>query len=764
MNNNLLSPEELVFFSFPFLNASGKLENFPLRRVSFDLDDFLHLLPVDSCVVICTSDQSVQDFLATLEKQTRRAGNRLVLDGGEEDWKCWAQAKNYVRAETIFTAEGKINPAALDRFRDEAVGDASKVCHVHALHSSQLLKVGHGSQMSVQAAEHSLKMVFFTLFRAPLQPEALGALLTSAGVIIDSNLYLPPDSSSEANRHSEATPPADSVLDWFVEYHRLAQKNVFMEEILSDLETPVLAGYADGRILGGNEAFLNLCGYSRYDLVTRNWTVDLASLDFQDLQEKVFTSLLATGRTQELHTELQTFSGACVPCDVSVFLHKDEKGRPLYFSAHYNPETSSSDSIRSEATSSHIFSDSLLLALKRSIRHPDYAFAVLVMGIDNAEQVLLQIEDQKTFFELLAKRTVSCLRTLDIPAYMDSEQFFILLDNVTDVIGAVRVAQRIQEETARAFRLGQRELRVTCSFGVVMAPGNYTDEKDILQDAQAALSRAMQRGERQIVVFDDRQNSQAVQFLRIESGLRSALLDNEVCMHYQPIVHLGTGTISGVEAFMRWNHKRKGLLRAEWFLPFAEHSDVVFELEAWAVRRACSDLKRFQQVMGEKFFLGLNISLKNALRLGFLEELIEVVLEHELSPASIVLEVREQWLKYFAERFSNVFAEVNKAGVGIVVDHFDATHISLADLHRFPLSGLKLDTSLQNDPSVLASLSSIARGTGLILVAPCVEDATRLQSLQDHGCTYAQGDALAPVMDEAALLDCLQQKPALGIG
>jgi PAS domain S-box-containing protein len=761
MNNNLLSPEELVFFSFPSLNASGKLENFPLRRVSPDLDDFLHLLPVDSCVVVCTSEQSIRNFLAALEQQTLQAGNRLVLDGGEEDWKCWPQARNYARAEALFNAEGKIDLSALDRFRDGAGDDASTVCHVHALHSPKLFT---GGLASVRPGAQKLDMVFFTLVLTPLQPEALGALLTSPAVIIDSNVYLRPDVSSEVNRSSDATLPADSVLDGFVEYHRLVQKNVFMEEILGHLETPVLAGYADGRILGGNEAFLNLCGYSRYDLVTRNWTIDLASLDFQALQEKVFASLLATGRTQELHTELQTFKGAYVPCNVSVFLHKDEKGRPLFFSAHYNPAKSSQGSKSSESTFGHIFADSLQLALRRSIRHPDYAFAVLVMGIDNAEQVLLQIEDQKTFFELLAKRTVNCLRKLDIPAHLDSEQFFILLDNVADVIGAVRVAQRIQEENSRAFKLGQSELRVTCSFGVVMAPKNYTDEKDILQDAKAALSRAIQRGERQIVIFDDRQNSQAVQFLRIEGGLRNALLDNEVCMHYQPIVHLGTGTISGVEAFMRWNHKRKGLLRAEWFLPFAEHSDVVFELEAWAVRRACSALKRFQQVMGEKFFLGLNISLKNALRLGFLEELIEVVLEHELSPASIVLEVREQWLKYFAERFSNVFAEVNKAGVGIVVDHFDATHISLVDLHRFPLCGLKLDTSLQNDPSVLASLSSIARGTGMILVAPCVEDATRLPSLQDHGCTYAQGDALAPVMDEAALLDCLQHKPALGIG
>lgn len=728
-----------------------------MRRVSPDLEEFLLLLPVDSCIVICTSEQSVRDFLDALNTHTLRAGNRLVLDGVEEDWPCSTPAPGPRRGDDQFDTEGHETSPASELVRDEAGSDAFRVCRVQAQSAPEPSAEDSQSLVSPQSGERKPPVVTFTFMRPPLRPEALGALLTSPAVIIDSDVYLRPDLSAGAGGYAGVPPPADSVLDGFVEYHRLAQKNVFLEEILSHLETPVLAGYADGRIMGGNEAFLNLCGYSRYDLVTRNWTIDLAGLDFQALQENVLASLLETGRSQEFHTELQTSAGTIVPCHVSVYLHKDESGRPLFFSAHYNPATDAPGLKSPDSHSGPVFSDSLQYALKRSIRHPDYAFALLVMGIDNAEQVLLQIEDQKTFFEMLAKRTVKCLRTLDIPAYLDSEQFFMLLDNVPDVIGAVRVAQRIQEETARAFKLGQSELRVTCSFGVVMAPRNYTDAKDILKDARTALGRALQRGERQIVVFDDRQNSEAVQFLRIESGLRNALLENEVCMHYQPIVHLRTGTIHGVEAYMRWNHKRKGLLRAEWFLPFAEHSDVVFELEAWAVRRACSALKRFRQVMGERFFLGLNISLRNALRLGFIEELTEVVREHGLSPEAIVLEVREEWLKYFAERFSNVFAEVDKAGVGIVVDHFDATHISLADLHRFPLRGLKLDVSLQNDPGMLTSLSSIAKSTGLALIAPGVEDATRLQSLQQHGCTFAQGNALALTMDEETLIGYLEQ-------
>ncbi|WP_143077879.1 sensor domain-containing phosphodiesterase [Desulfomicrobium norvegicum] len=729
-----------------------------MRRVSPDLDNFLFLLPVDSCIVICTSEQSVRNFLDALKTQAGLAGHRLALDGGEDDQPCRTPAPGPLRGDARFDAPGNVDSPATNLVSDEAGSGAFKICRVQAQRAPEPSAEDSQGSVPGRSGEQKPSVVSFTLVRPPLQPEALGALMISPAVIIDSEVYLRPDLSSASDRPAEATPSVDSVLDGFVEYHRLAQKNVFMEEILGHLETPVLAGYADGRVLGGNEAFLNLSGYSRFELATRNWTLDLASLDFQALQENVLASLLETGRTQELDTELQTSGGKFVPCHVRVYLHKDEKDYPLFFSAHYHPATDSPGSDSPKAGSDHTFSDSLQYALKRSIRHPDYAFAVLVMGIDNAEQVLLQIEDQRAFFEMLAKRTVKCLRTLDIPAYLDSEQFFMLLDNVPDVIGAVRVAQRIQEETARAFKLGQSELRVTCSFGVVMAPRDYTDEKDMLKDARVALGRALQRGERQIVIFDDRQNNEAVQFLRIESGLRNALLENEVCMHYQPIVHLQTGTICGVEAYMRWNHKRKGLLRAEWFLPFAEHSDVVFELEAWAVRKSCSALKRFQQVMGESFFLGLNVSLRNALRLGFIEELTEVVLEHGLRPEAIVLEVREEWLKYFGERFSSVFAEVDKAGVGIVVDHFDATHISLADLHHFPLRGLKLNVSLQNDPGVLTSLSAIAKSTGLTLIAPGVEDATRLCSLQEHGCTYAQGNALAPTMDEEALIGYLSKE------
>jgi PAS domain S-box-containing protein len=758
VSNNLLSPEELVFFSFPSLNASGKTEYFRLRRVSPDLDNFLFLLPVDSCIVICTSEQSVLSFLDALKTQAGRAGHRLVSDGVEEDRPSRTSARGLLRGDAQSDAQEDVDSPASDLFRDDAGSGAFKVYRVQAQRAPEPSSEDAQGLIPARYGVHKPSVVSFTLVRPPLQPEALGALMTSPAVIIDSDVYLRPDLSFASDRSAEATSSADSVLDGFVEYHRLAQKNVFMEEILRHLETPVLAGYTDGRVLGGNEAFLNLSGYSRYELATRNWTLDLASLDFQALQENVLASLLETGRTQELRTELQTSSGKFVPCLVRIFLHKDERDHPLFFSAHYHPGMDAPGLEIPESHSGHVFSDSLQYALKRSIRHPDYAFAVLVMGIDNAEQVLLQIEDQRAFFEMFAKRTVKCLRTLDIPAYLDSEQFSILLDNVPDVIGAVRVAQRIQEETARAFKLGQSELRVTCSFGVVMAPRNYTDEKDMLKDARVALDRALQRGERQIVIFDDRQNNEAVQFLRIESGLRNALLENEVCMHYQPIVHLQTGTFCGVEAYMRWNHKRKGLLRAEWFLPFAEHSDVVFELEAWAVRKSCSALKRFQQVMGESFFLGLNVSLRNALRLGFIEELTEVVFEHGLRPEAIVLEVREEWLKYFGERFSSVFAEVDKAGVGIVVDHFDATHISLADLHHFPLRGLKLNVSLQNDPGVLASLSSIAKSTGLTLIAPGVEDATRLCSLQEYGCTYAQGNALAPTMDEEALMEYLAKE------
>jgi EAL domain-containing protein (putative c-di-GMP-specific phosphodiesterase class I)/GGDEF domain-containing protein len=489
----------------------------------------------------------------------------------------------------------------------------------------------------------------------------------------------------------------------------------------------------------------------------RNWNLDLACPGFQVLQDEVFSALVTTGRTQELYTELLSADGACVPCHVELNLHGGDSGGPVFFDAVYR-KIEDKPSLPPEKLPSDFFQESLRMALLRAARHPRYFFAVLCIGIDNAGQTPLHADDADRFAAMLSKRISNCLRIQDIPAGIDSERCSILLDNVAGVIETVRVAQRIQEETGRSFRVGRQELRVTCSIGVVMGPGNYTDADEMLRDAEIALNRAMQRGVRRIAVFDEHQNSTAVRFFHVEQGLRNALIENDVRMHFQPILDLEAGDFCGAEALMRWNHKRDGLQRAEWFLPLAGHSDVFLELETWGVRRALESLARLQQLSGETFYLGLNISFKNILRRGFLEEMLKCCEENQIKPASVSLELREERVRQLADGYAEVLDRIRQAGLGIVPDHFTARHLSLADLLRLPLRGLKLDPEVLADSSLRATILSVARSRGLSLTATGVEASGRLEELRELGFSAAQGNALAVDMEERELYGLLRRR------
>lgn len=756
--NGVLSREELDFFSLPGSADAPLRESFPLKRIGADLDGFLRELPVRSCVVICTSFQYVRDFFEALEGSTCAAGGSLVVEEGGVCADCWPRASRYARLDRLFDGDGNVAQDVAESLLKEERAPGSLVRYVYTPHFGQLNADFLENQALAEYRMRNSPLAFFMLVCMPLPSSMLSILLTSyPAVVIDSHVY----ADGEFAPGEDSTPAhmllPGTLLSGFAEHHRLAQKNALLEDMLNHVETPVLAGYRDGTIMGANEAFLRLGGFEAGEVALRNWNLDLACPGFQVLQEEVFSALVATGRTQELYTELLAADGSCVPCYVELNLHGGDNGGPVFFAAVYR-KIEGKPAPPPEKLSSDFFQESLRMALLRSARQPRYFFAVLCIGIDNASQTLLDSEDEERFAAMLSKRISNCLRVQDIPADTDSERCCILLDNVAGVIETVRVAQRIQDETGRSFRVGRHELQVTCSIGVVMGPGNYTDADDMLRDAGIALKRAMQRGERRIVVFDEHQNSTAVRFFHVERGLRKALLENDVRMHFQPMLDLETGDFCGAEALMRWNHKRDGLQRAECFLPLAGHSDVFLELETWGIRRALEALARLQRLAGETFFLGINISFKNILRRGFLEEMLACCEENQIRTAAVSLELREERVRQLSDGYADVLDSIRQAGLGIVPDHFTARHLSLADLHSLPLRGLKLDPAVLEDSSLRSTILAVARSRGLSLTATEIEAPGRLEELRALGFSAAQGHALAVDIEERELAELLRRR------
>lgn len=745
MKRSVLSPEEYDFFSLPLGHAISSREVFPVRRIVPDLSHFLQMLPVRICALICSNPDTMEVTLGLLHEATRQREELLCMtcDPGLE----------LQYTDSVSDIFHVLPLCSVPAFVPES-SEAERIRHIHLLPASAMTseKMQEFTK-ELFAPENKKKHTLLLMLCGNLAPLLVAEVMALyPATVIDGTVFFEQAGFYDYCTFRETGPQQDSLVRTLQDYHRLKQKSAFLESMLDQLELPVVAGYANGSLLGANQSLLRFSGYKHHELLALTLS-DLVCEDYEAVLENVFISLLHTGRTQELQVEAKSASGVASLCRLQLFFHGDP-GQPLFFFAIFEPVQPSSPVELATVTSRQQFLNRLQFALLRSARQREYAFAVLVMGIDNHAHLLEKIESRnlRDFYANLTKRIGSCLRNLDVPSHLDPEHFSILLDDVTDVIGAVRVAQRIQEETRKPFRLDQQEVLITCSFGVVLAPFSYEHPEDILRDAHTALSRALQRGERQTVVFDDRQNNRAMQYFRIESELKDALRDNEVRMFYQPILDVRTGAMRGVEAFMRWDHKRQGLVRAERFLPFAEYSDIMFELEAWAIRETCTTFARLREQSGKDFFLGLNVSLKNMLRIGFLEELLEVIRVSRLDPRMVLLEVREEWLPQFAERFPVLLQQIRDSGFGVVLDHFDAAKTSLLDLHHLPLRGVKIASSLLQDEHVVGSLVAVAKSAGLCVHVPGLEHREQMTSIRKLDCDFVQGDFIAPAMNAENIL------------
>lgn len=751
MKNAFLSTEEAEFFSAPLLPGPSSTENLYLNRISPDLDSFLATAPTRRCAVICTSPVHANTFLRALNAQGNTAGELLVFDRRPSQFAGTIPDKA-VLAPPLFTSTGCVNPATRDKLITRKRETSGMIRHVLFPSEPQLAPDNLENMARAQAQQHAIPVVFFVLFSSPLRPAQLATVLSLyPAVVIDGELFWNQEVIPDTCALLSSAPRSDHILEAYREYHRLVQKNRFLEELLGNLEVPVVAGYADGNILGGNAPFLQLCGYSRHEILVQNWITDLVPLEFSATQESVFESLFATGRAQEMHTELLHASGKRIPCRVRVFPHGGTDQRPAFFSATYEPETKL-DNHASSPSRRDLFLLQIRSALRRSSRQTRYAFAVLALGIDSATDSPSPQRQAPQCLPFFTKRITNCLRNLDVLAQFDAEHFFIFLDGAGDIVTTLHIAQRIQEELSKPLVIDQCALHTSCCIGITMGPATYADAGELLDDAQTALNRARQRGENQIALFDDRQNNHALQFLRMEKELHQALHHNDISFRYQPILDLHSETIRGMEAFIRWRHARRGLIPASEFLPIAEHSDIIGDIDMQALRTACATLAKIQRLRGKDFFLGLNVSRKSILRVGFLEDVLQTLRDTGLSPASLRLEIRESWFDEHADQLRLILDQARGMGLGVVLDNFNAAHVSLLDLHQLPLHGLKLDAPLPHAKPVMANLAAIAWNAGLSLTVSKIETQGGIHNLFEQGCTFGQGLALAPVMDETALI------------
>jgi diguanylate cyclase (GGDEF)-like protein len=369
--------------------------------------------------------------------------------------------------------------------------------------------------------------------------------------------------------------------------------------------------------------------------------------------------------------------------------------------------------------------------------------------------------------QVVSARLTHAVRTDDTVARLGGDEFGLILPGLAPA-GVLALLDRVRDDLSKEIALDGTPLTIEASFGVVWYPQHGTTVEELLQRADAAMYRG-KRGTADVVVYTADSMAHHTQWLMIQTELRHALERDELVLHYQPKVNLSTGDICGLEALVRWQHPRRGLVPPSEFLPAAEHSGLIEPLTAWVLRRALADQAAWSAA-ARPWPVAVNVSARN-LEAAFFPALVTGLLAEFGTPADrLVLEVTETAMASDAVTAVRAVQELAAHGIAVAVDDFGMGYTSLYQLRTLPVADVKIDrtfiTDVDRDPqsqAVVRAVIELAHGLGCGVTAEGVETPGVSAWLAAEGCDCAQGYLFSRPVPWPELLDRAPDAvPALG--
>ncbi len=367
-------------------------------------------------------------------------------------------------------------------------------------------------------------------------------------------------------------------------------------------------------------------------------------------------------------------------------------------------------------------------------------------------------------------------------ARLGGDEFTIMLDAIITPQDAAKVARRILAEISKPLNLEGRELVVTASIGISIFADDAGDADSLLKNADAAMYRAKELGRNNYQFFAKEMNTETFEKLTLESELRRALERDQFLLHYQPKFDVRTGRTVGVEALLRWQHPKWGLLLPAEFVPLAEDIGLIASIGEWVLDAVCRQLKEWQRLGVGDLNVAINLA-SPSLRQPDLVTRVAAALRHSgVPPERLMIEATESILIRDVGSTVSTLTQLRDLGVRISIDDFGTGYSSLSYLRRFPIDQLKIDRSFvkeitenAHDAAICSAIISLGRGLGLEVVAEGVETVRQARALIQQDCHLMQGylfsrplpaEELTPLLRRGLnfpkdVLESVRRRPAL---
>jgi len=396
----------------------------------------------------------------------------------------------------------------------------------------------------------------------------------------------------------------------------------------------------------------------------------------------------------------------------------------------------------------NLFRDRVQHSLTLARRGHHYV-GVMFLDLDNFKNIndSLGHDAGDRLLQTVAQRLVKATRFSDTVARLGGDEFAILLEGITSMAEVENLAQSLLVALAQPFALGGAEVRVQASIGAALSTLESGAEA-LLSKADIAMYHAKGAGKNQFVAFLPPMQELLQERLRLESDINRGLANEEFFVEYQPIIDLGSRSLLGVEALVRWRHPELGVLQPSQFIQIAEECGQIVALGRLVLTRACRELRAWRGAVsgGSDLRVAVNISGRHLQHGDLVQDVKQVLEESGLEPGNLILELTESTIMFNTDENLARLHELKGLGIRLAIDDFGTGYSSLSYLHRFPIDILKIDrsfvsrlTNSDNGPELARAVIMLGETLGLDTVAEGIELEPQVAALLSLGCVAGQG-------------------------